>query len=198
MLALVGHEEIPKLFAVDNFDQALHPRLACALTRLVSNRILADGSRQMLATTHNPLVLDGLNLLDDRIRLFAVDRDPQGATQINRVQVTEELMAQAESGLSRLASGSWAVWAASRKTFEPRPDMLRVGIVAEGTSDWLVLEEVMKTVHPDVEIERLRPNRPCTLIIGSAVGEASKLGAWRTGLGSRSCRGTRSDRSISS
>ena len=26
--------------------------------------------------------------------------------------------------------------------------MLRVGIVAEGPSDWLVLEEVMKTVHP--------------------------------------------------
>ena len=35
MLALAGHEKGPKIFAVDNFDQALHPRLACALTRLV-------------------------------------------------------------------------------------------------------------------------------------------------------------------
>ncbi len=54
----------------------------------------------MLATTHNPLVLDGLDLLDDRIRLFTVDRDSSGASQVNRVQVTPELMAQAENGFS--------------------------------------------------------------------------------------------------
>ncbi len=100
LLALVGHKQSPKIFSVDNFDQALHPRLACALTRLVSDQIVEDGSRQMLATTHNPLVLDGLNLLDDRIRLFAVDRDSQGATQVKRVLLSEELMSQAENGLS--------------------------------------------------------------------------------------------------
>jgi hypothetical protein len=100
MLALVGHPQSPKFFAVDNFDQALHPRLARALTRLVSEQILDDGSRQMLATTHNPLVLDGLDILDDRIRLFTVDRDSSGASQISRVQVTPELMAQAEEGFS--------------------------------------------------------------------------------------------------
>ena len=54
----------------------------------------------MLATTHNPLVLDGLDLLDDRVRLFTVDRDSDGATQIHRVTVTEELMAQADKGMS--------------------------------------------------------------------------------------------------
>jgi len=100
LLALVGHERSPRLFAVDNFDQALHPRLACALTRLICNQIIADGTRQMLATTHSPLVLNGLDLLDDRIRLFAVDRDPDGATRVDRIMVTEELMAQADQGLS--------------------------------------------------------------------------------------------------
>jgi predicted ATPase len=100
LLALVGHADSPKLFAVDNFDQALHPRLAMALTRLITDQILADGTRQMLATTHNPLVLDGLDILDDRIRLFTVDRDSSGATQVNRVLVSEELMAQADKGLS--------------------------------------------------------------------------------------------------
>jgi predicted ATPase len=100
MLALVGHDESPRFFAVDNFDQALHPRLARALTQLVSEQIVDDGSRQMLATTHNPLVLDGLDILDDRIRLFTVDRDSGGATQISRIQVTPELMAQAENGFS--------------------------------------------------------------------------------------------------
>jgi len=36
--------------------------------------------------------------------------------------------------------------------------MIRVGIVAEGTSDWLALEELMKAVHPDVEFVHLRPD----------------------------------------
>jgi predicted ATPase len=101
MLALFGHDASPRFVGIDNFDQALHPRLACALTRLVSAQILADGSRQMLATTHNPLVLDGLDLLDDRIRLFTVDRDSSGASQVERVVVTDELI-EKEFSLSRL------------------------------------------------------------------------------------------------
>lgn len=35
-------------------------------------------------TTHNPLVLDGLDLRNGGIRLFAVDRDKNGYTQIKR------------------------------------------------------------------------------------------------------------------
>ena len=100
LLALIGHERSPKIFAVDNFDQALHPRLARSLTKMICDQILADGTRQMFATTHNPLVLDGLNLRDDRIRLFAVDRDWQGATKVRRIEVTPQLLDQAESGLS--------------------------------------------------------------------------------------------------
>lgn len=101
ILSLFGHKDCPHFVGIDNFDQALHPRLACALTRLVSDQILADGTRQMLATTHNPLVLDGLDLLDDRIRLFTVDRDKTGASQVKRVLVTEELIDKGFS-LSRL------------------------------------------------------------------------------------------------
>jgi hypothetical protein len=41
-------------------------------------------------TTQNPLVLDGLPLDDDRVRLFTVDRDNRGATQVKRFQVTDE------------------------------------------------------------------------------------------------------------
>jgi hypothetical protein len=46
--------------------------------------------------------------------------------------------------------------------------MLRVGIVAEGRSDWLVLEEVMKTVHPEIEFVRLQPDQ--TLFAGIGQG----------------------------
>lgn len=100
MLALVVHERAPRVFAVDNFDQALHPRLAQALTRLLSDHVARDGTRQVLATTHNPLVLDGLDLTNPAIRLFAVDRNREGATQVRRVEVSPKLLAEADKGLS--------------------------------------------------------------------------------------------------
>jgi hypothetical protein len=60
--------------------------------------------------------------------------------------------------------------------------MLRVGIVAEGPSDWLVLEEVMKSVHPDLEFVRLQPNR--TLSPGFSQGWRG-VKAWCETNGSR-------------
>lgn len=100
MLVLALHPRAPPFFAVDNFDQALHPRLAAALTRRVCEIIKKAPARQLLATTHNPLVLDGLNLLDDDIRLFTVDRNEQGHTVVERVRVTSDIMALAEQGMS--------------------------------------------------------------------------------------------------
>ena len=116
LLAVASHPRAPRMFAVDNFDHALHPRLAAMLMRLVSDSLLEDKSRQMLLTTHNPLVLDGLNLLDDRVRLFAVERAKggeeaddgstrvSGETFLRRIEVTKELVGLAEQGwsLSRL------------------------------------------------------------------------------------------------
>ncbi|MEW6219822.1 MAG: AAA family ATPase [Thermodesulfobacteriota bacterium] len=99
LIALSSHERSPPIFAVDNFDHAIHPRLAAALTSMVSQQIVKEGKRQLLATTHNPLVLDGLDLTNDQIRLFAVDRDPAGVTQVSRVQVSEELLAESRKGL---------------------------------------------------------------------------------------------------
>ena len=109
LLALVGHKRAPRMFAVDNFDQSLHPRLARILTKMVCDEVLADGTRQMFATTHNPLVLNGLDLRDERIRLFTVDRDAAGASVIRRVEVSEKLMAKAEEGfpLSELWTMGW-------------------------------------------------------------------------------------------
>jgi energy-coupling factor transporter ATP-binding protein EcfA2 len=102
MLALVSHPLAPRLFAIDNFEQGLHPRLAVALTRMVAQHLVRtsqEDGRQMLVTTHNPLVLDGLDLRDDRIRLFAVERDRTGATQVSRILLTQDLLAEVDRGL---------------------------------------------------------------------------------------------------
>lgn len=84
--------QAPKLLAIDNLDQALNPRLVSRLTSRLSGWLLrGDANRQLLFTAHNPAVLDGLNLEDPEIRLFAVERNSEGHTQIRRVELSLEL-----------------------------------------------------------------------------------------------------------
>ncbi len=100
-LVLAMHPKSPRLLAIENLDQAMHPRLARATIRLFCQQLLhIEPSRQALITTHNPLVLDGLDLRDERIRLFAVERDSLGATKIYRVQVSEKVYQATQEGLS--------------------------------------------------------------------------------------------------
>jgi predicted ATPase len=95
-LVLALHPEAPRLLAIDNFDLAMHPLLARALTKLFCEQVLvSENQRQVLLTTHNPVVLDGLNLRDERIRLFTVDRH-EGMTQIKPLRVTEALLQELE------------------------------------------------------------------------------------------------------
>lgn len=101
LLCLALHPNTPSVFAVDSFDHAMHPRLARATTRLFCETLITKG-KTAFVTTHNPLVLDGLNLQDDRIRLFAVNKSrSSGHTSLERIQITEELLEKGFS-LSRL------------------------------------------------------------------------------------------------
>ncbi len=99
MTVLVHHRESPPVLAVDNFDHALNPRLAKALTRKVCDWMSARPDRQFLLTSHNPLVLDGLPLRNDAIRLFTVERSNRGKTVVRRVEVSEELLNMADKGV---------------------------------------------------------------------------------------------------
>jgi len=78
----------PAFFAIDNFDHALNPRLARALMSHFCDWILdAPDEKQVLLTSHNPLVLDGLPLDNADVRLFAVGRSRKGRTTVTRVTV---------------------------------------------------------------------------------------------------------------
>lgn len=106
LAVLAGHPNAPTMLAVDNADHGLNPGLATRLMAAFSEWIIADQAvqRQVLLTTHNPAVLDGLPLQDDKVRLFAVDRDNQGRTVVRRVFVTEKMMEMSKQGwtLSRM------------------------------------------------------------------------------------------------
>jgi predicted ATPase len=83
----------PYCLAIDNLDQTLNPRLVLNLTRFLCQWITeGNDKRQIFVTVHNPAVLDGLALQDDRIRLFTVDRNNLGHTEISRVTITKELL----------------------------------------------------------------------------------------------------------
>jgi predicted ATPase len=99
MTALVHHPESPSVLAVDNFDHALNPLLARKLTRQICNWTMMHENRQLLLTSHNPLVLDGLPLQDDRVRLFTVERSHTGKTLVNRIQIDAKLLEQAKNGI---------------------------------------------------------------------------------------------------
>jgi predicted ATPase len=106
MLAVLAvHPKTPLFCAIDNADHGLNPGLATVLMKKFSEWVLATSQkRQILMTSHNPAVLDGLPLQDDRVRLFAVDRDNRGKTIVKRVVVDERLLDLASKGwtLSRL------------------------------------------------------------------------------------------------
>lgn len=100
MLCLAMHPHSPSIFAVDNFDHALNPRLAKKTVQVFCEQIL-NNQKHVFLTTHNPLVLDGLDLSNEDIRLFVVDRDKNGYAQIQRIKVSQELIDEGQP-LSRL------------------------------------------------------------------------------------------------
>ena len=73
----------PKIFAIDNVDASLNPKLC---TRLMKQLIAlaAKHDKQVIFTTHNPAVLDGLDLHDDEQRLFVISRNEDGHTRARR------------------------------------------------------------------------------------------------------------------
>ena len=105
LAVLAGHKDSPHFFAVDNADHGLNPRLAKSLFKHLCGWILdAPQKQQILVTTHNPQVLDGLPLQDDRVRLFTVARTDAGRSVIQRVIVDAKLLGMAKKDwtLSRL------------------------------------------------------------------------------------------------
>jgi len=98
-LILLHHPRAPRTFAIENIDHALHPRLARKLVEVMAAQSKERG-RQVLLTTHNPLVLDALDLRDDDVRLFTVDRDKHGHTLIRRLPFTAALEKAQASGLT--------------------------------------------------------------------------------------------------
>ncbi|WP_338745270.1 AAA family ATPase [Pseudomonas putida] len=83
--ALFSSPHTPAFFAVDNIDASLNPKLCARLVQEL-NLLAMSHNKQAVLTTHNPAILDGLNLDDDQQRLFVISRDDCGYTVVRRVK----------------------------------------------------------------------------------------------------------------
>jgi len=86
---LLAHPNSPKIFALDNVDGTLNPKLVrCLVEHLVDN--ICGGKnwldetevdRQVFLTSHNPTALDALDIFNPDHKVFVVERDlKQGGT----------------------------------------------------------------------------------------------------------------------
>jgi AAA15 family ATPase/GTPase len=93
--------DTPASFAIDNIDASLNPKLCSKLISTLS--MLANKyDKQVILTTHNPAVLDGLDLSDENQRLFVVYRNKVGHTKTKRVYNPEPSENQSSPLLSDL------------------------------------------------------------------------------------------------
>ena len=88
--ALFVSDDTPNFFAIDNIENALNPKLC---TRLIQElvELAKKYDKQVIFTTHNPAVLDGLDLSDDEQRLFVIYRNVDGHTKARRISAPEPL-----------------------------------------------------------------------------------------------------------
>ncbi len=97
--ALFISDITPKFFAIDNIDASLNPRLC---RRLIEElvELAKKNDKQVILTTHNPAVLDGLDLDDDEQRLLVISRNQLGYTKARRILNPEPLDGQEPVDLS--------------------------------------------------------------------------------------------------
>lgn len=74
----------PAFFAIENVDSSLNPKACTEMMRRLVH-LTKQTNKQILITTHNPSLLDGLNLHDDAQRLYVMYRNKHGHTSARRV-----------------------------------------------------------------------------------------------------------------
>lgn len=89
-LTLIISDETPKFFAIENIDSSFNPKLCREVIRRLIILAKKHG-KQIIATTHNPSVLDGLDLEDDDVRLYTIRRTIDGDTKASRVTLKSKL-----------------------------------------------------------------------------------------------------------
>jgi predicted ATPase len=96
-LSLFISKDTPVFFAIDNLEASFNPKLCVEISKMLI-RLCKEKKKQVIVTTHNPSILDGLNLHDPEERLFVIKRNTNGHTIAKRI--TEKPEAESPVKLS--------------------------------------------------------------------------------------------------
>lgn len=97
--ALFISDDTPRFFAIDNIDASLNPKLCSQLMRELV-QLAKKYDKQVLVTTHNPAILDGLDLDDPEQQLLVIYRNKFGHTKARPVEKPAPLEGQEPVKLS--------------------------------------------------------------------------------------------------
>jgi AAA15 family ATPase/GTPase len=86
---LIVAKETPKSFAIDNIDASLNPKLCTKLMIIICD-LAKKYDKQIFLTTHNPAILDGINLNDKEQKLFVVSRNKSGYTRTKNITAKDK------------------------------------------------------------------------------------------------------------
>jgi len=101
-ITLVVSKYTPKIFAIDNIDTSLNPKLCTKLIEELA-RLAKKYDKQIFLTSHNPAILDGIDLGDEEgQRLFVVSRNREGRTRCKRITIENKPKSSIRDRLSRV------------------------------------------------------------------------------------------------
>ena len=89
-MTLFSSPDTPPFFAIDNIEASFNPKLCTKLIQVITD-LAKKNRKQVIITTHNPYILNGLDLSDDAQRLFVARRNRDGHTQIKRIPFVDNL-----------------------------------------------------------------------------------------------------------
>lgn len=88
-ITLIVAKETPKAFAIDNIDASLNPKLCTKLMTIICE-LAKKYDKQIFLTTHNPAILDGIDLNDEEQKLFVVSRNKSGHTRMKNITAKDK------------------------------------------------------------------------------------------------------------
>jgi predicted ATPase len=88
-ITLIVAKETPKAFAIDNIDASLNPKLCTKLMTILVH-LAKKYDKQIFLTTHNPAILDGIDLNDKEQKLFVVSRNKKGHTRMKEITAKDK------------------------------------------------------------------------------------------------------------
>ncbi|CAA6824291.1 MAG: Unknown protein [uncultured Sulfurovum sp.] len=88
-ITLIVAKETPKAFAIDNIDASLNPKL-CTKLMTILTELAQKYDKQIFLTTHNPAILDGIDLNDKEQKIFVVSRNKKGHTRRKEITIEDK------------------------------------------------------------------------------------------------------------